>query len=77
MAVNRPAGLRIAQDAGVVDERLWALVRGQVQLDQYPLDVVQVALERVEEPARLEVLRRRTSAYTPPTTSVNLAISQK
>ena len=63
VAVDRPARLRVAQDALVVDERLRALVRGQVELDEDPLDVDQVALERVEEPARLEVLRRRASSH--------------
>ena len=45
----------------MVDERLRPLVRRQVQLDEHPLDVEQVPLERVQEPARLQVLRRRAS----------------
>ena len=61
VTVNRPPSLRVAQDALVVDERLRALVRGEVELDEDPLDVEQVALERVEEAARLEVLRRCAS----------------
>ena len=61
VAVDRPARLRVAQDALVIDERLRALVGGQVELDEDPLDVDQVALERVEEAAGLEVLRRCTS----------------
>ena len=63
VAVDRPARLRVAQDALVIDERLRALVGGQVELDEDPLDVDQVALERVEEAAGLEVLRRRASSH--------------
>ena len=40
----------------MVNERLRALVRGQVQLDEYTLNIVQIPLERVQEPARLKVL---------------------
>ena len=56
VAIDRPARLRVAQDAGVVDERLRPLVRCEVQLDEDPLDVEQVPLQRIEEPARLQVL---------------------
>ena len=61
VAIDRPARLRVAQYARMVNERLRALVRGQVQLDEYTLNIVQIPLERVEEPARLKVLRRRAS----------------
>ena len=57
-AVDGPAGARVAQHAGVVDERLVVRVRGLVQLDERALHVLQVPLERVEEAPRLEVLRR-------------------
>ena len=59
VAIDRAARLRVAQDAGVVDERLGPLVRREVELDQDALDVEQVPLERVQEAARLQVLRRR------------------
>ena len=61
VAIDRPARLRVAQHTRMVDERLRALIRGQVQLDEYALNIVQIPLERVQESARLKVLRRRAS----------------
>jgi hypothetical protein len=60
-SIDRTSRSRIAQHTGVVDERLRPGIRGHVQLDQEALYIVEVALERVQEAARLQVFRRRTA----------------
>ena len=59
--IDRPASLRVAQDALMVDEWLRTLISRKVELDQDALDVVEVSLERVEESAGLKVFRRCAS----------------
>ena len=53
----------------MVDERLCARVRGEVQLDEDALHVGEVSLQRIEEAARLEMLRRRAPETTIPSAS--------
>ncbi len=47
------SGLRVPQNAQVIDEWLGAGVSSFVQLNEDPLDVVQVPLKGVEESASL------------------------
>jgi len=57
--IDPPPGLRVTQHARVVHERLGALVRSAHERDERALHLLKVALKRVEEAARLQVLRRR------------------
>ena len=51
-----PPSLGVAQDACMVYERLWLGVCRDVLLYEQPLDVKEIALKRVQEPASLQVL---------------------
>lgn len=53
-----PPRFRVPQYSRMVDERRRPFIRGPMQLDEQPLDIKQVPLERIEEPPGLEVLRR-------------------
>jgi hypothetical protein len=59
IAIDRSARLGVSQNACVVDERRRAFIRRPVKLNEKPLDVKQISLERVEIPAGLQVFRRR------------------
>jgi hypothetical protein len=44
----------------MIYEWLWSLIRSTNECNEYPLYLFEVSLERVQEAARLQVLRCRT-----------------
>jgi hypothetical protein len=59
--VDRAAGLGVAQDPEVVDERRRALVGGPMELDEDALDLQEIALQGIQEAAGLQVFRGGTA----------------
>ncbi|KAJ7175657.1 hypothetical protein C8R46DRAFT_1030692 [Mycena filopes] len=54
--------VRVAKDARMVNKWRWPLVGIAVELHENPLDVVEVALQRVQESPCLKVLQGGTTA---------------
>jgi hypothetical protein len=61
MSIDGSAGLRISQDTSMVHEWCSTRVGRFVEFDNHPLDLEEVALERVEEASGLKMLRRGTA----------------
>ena len=55
--IDRSSCLRVSQNTQMVNERCWVFIRRPVQLNEYPLDIIQVSLECIQEAACLQVFR--------------------
>lgn len=71
MTIHRSTSLGIAQYTRMINEWLRKWVSREVQLDDDALYVNQIALKRVEEPARLQMLGGCTSAERPSVIAMN------